>query len=202
MIFGLYDVAALGPRARPPSTWARWSVGVVSFAWSNFLTLGPLAGPALRLWLYRSLGIPGDRARSALTAVLVALSLGLLVWCGAVSLPVPSALDTFGARVLISVPLGALACFLLRSGPRLFPVPRVLRRFDGMPGALIVVAVAPWVIARGGFHLALNGRVPRIHPRLTPRAFFLRQLIGVMGFFPGGVGAAAAYWCPILRDSP
>ena len=50
-VAGLYDVAALGPRALPPSSSARWSVGVVSFAWSNFLTVGPLAGPALRLWL-------------------------------------------------------------------------------------------------------------------------------------------------------
>src|SRR5262249_3273425 len=55
-IAGLYDVTALGPRALPPSVGARWTVGVVSFAWSNFIAVGPLAGPALRLWLYRPLG--------------------------------------------------------------------------------------------------------------------------------------------------
>jgi len=66
-LFGFYDVVALGPLSRGPSLGARWMVGMVSFAWSNFLTVGPLAGPALRLWLYRPLGVDGPRARAALT---------------------------------------------------------------------------------------------------------------------------------------
>jgi hypothetical protein len=45
-VAGLYDVVALGPRLRAPGSAARWSTGVVSFSWSNFLTIGPLAGPA------------------------------------------------------------------------------------------------------------------------------------------------------------
>ena len=50
-VMGLYDVVAFRhTRARPLE---RWRYGAVAFAWSNFLTLGPLAGPAIRLWLYR-----------------------------------------------------------------------------------------------------------------------------------------------------
>src|SRR4051794_15933829 len=41
---GLYDVVAF---RHTRSRWTeRWRYGAVAFAWSNFLTLGPLAGPA------------------------------------------------------------------------------------------------------------------------------------------------------------
>ncbi len=50
-IMGLYDVICLrGTRIRARD---RWWTGTLAFAWSNFLTLGPLAGPAIRFWLYR-----------------------------------------------------------------------------------------------------------------------------------------------------
>jgi uncharacterized membrane protein YbhN (UPF0104 family) len=50
-VLGLYDVVVF--RGAPQTGFQRWQYGAVSFAWSSFLTLGPLAGPALRLWLYR-----------------------------------------------------------------------------------------------------------------------------------------------------
>ncbi len=65
-VAGLYDVLALGPLSRPPRAAVRWSIGLISFAWSNFLTLGPLAGPGLRFWLYAPHRVGGPRARSAL----------------------------------------------------------------------------------------------------------------------------------------
>ena len=50
-VMGLYDVIAF---RHTRSRWTeRWRYGAVAFAWSNFLTLGPLAGPAMRFWLYR-----------------------------------------------------------------------------------------------------------------------------------------------------
>ena len=50
-IMGLYDVMAFADtRTRAIE---RWRFGAVAFCWSNFLTLGPLAGPAIRYWLYR-----------------------------------------------------------------------------------------------------------------------------------------------------
>ena len=50
-IMGTYDVLAF--RQTRTGSLQRWRFGMVAFCWSNFLTLGPLAGPAIRLWLYR-----------------------------------------------------------------------------------------------------------------------------------------------------
>ncbi len=201
MIFGLYDVVALGPLSRPPAGSARWGVGVVSFAWSNFLTLGPLAGPALRLWLYRSLEVPAERARAALTSILAALSLALLTWCAAVSLPLPAGLDTLWTRLGLAVPLAALAVLALRRLPRQRLVPAAVRRWEGSPTRLVAVAVVDWLVAWGIFHLALHGMGAGIQARASLAAFFIGQLIGLVSFIPGGLGSADAYWLLALSDA-
>ena len=47
---GLYDVVSF---RHTRSRWTdRWRYGAFCFAWSNFLTLGPLSGPAMLFWLY------------------------------------------------------------------------------------------------------------------------------------------------------
>ena len=193
-IFGLYDVAALGSLSRPPGAGARWTVGVLSFAWSNFLTVGPLAGPALRLWLYRPLGVEAERARSALTSILGAFSLALLAWCGAVSLPLPSALDSFAARLALAVPLAALAGLVLRALPRIRFAPPAVRRWEGRPFLMALVACGDWLLAWAVFHLALKEMHGSIEPRLSLASFFLGQLVGLLSFVPGGLGTADAFW--------
>ena len=47
-VMGWYDVIAF--RHTRATALERWRYGAVAFAWSNFLTLGPLAGPAIRFW--------------------------------------------------------------------------------------------------------------------------------------------------------
>jgi phosphatidylglycerol lysyltransferase len=201
MIFGLYDVAALGSLEHPPGAAARWSVGVVSFAWSNFLTLGPLAGPALRLWLYKSMGVAGERARAALTSILGALSIALGAWCAALSLHLPDAVDTFAVRVGLVVPLAALGALVLKRAPRLRLAPSVVRRWEGPPTTLVTIAAADWLAAWGVFHLAITGLGAAVSPRDTLGAFFLGQLIGLLSFVPGGLGSADAYWIYALTGA-
>jgi len=193
-VFGLYDVIALGPLSRPPTAAARWSVGVVSFAWSNFLTIGPLAGPALRLWLYAPMGVEGRRARSALTSILTAFSLLLLGWCGASALPLPAALDTLAVRIALGVPAAALAAAALAGLRRLPFAPPALRNREGSATALAAVAGVDWLIAFAVFHLALAGTLGDVDPRRSLPAFFLGQLVGLVSFIPGGLGSADAFW--------
>src|SRR6266851_4927876 len=81
---GLYDVIAFsGTRSR----WTeRWRFGAVCFAWSNFLTLGPLAGPAMRFWLYRPSVEKISDLHAGVVSVATAFTSGLLGWTLAVLL--------------------------------------------------------------------------------------------------------------------
>lgn len=193
-VFGLYDVAALGPASRPPARGARWAVGVVSFAWSNFLTVGPLAGPALRLWLYRPLGVERQRARAALTAILTSFSLALVVWCGAASIPLPGPLDSGFARIALAIPAMGLVAAALRWIPRWRLAPPSVREWEGKPLALAAVSGFDWLVAWVVFHLALSGLHGGIKVGHSLQAFFLGQLIGLVSFIPGGLGSADAFW--------
>ena len=75
---GLYDVVAF---SHTRSSWTdRWRYGAVCFAWSNFLTLGPLAGPAMRFWLYRPAVEQLSDLHGGVIAVAVAFSSGLAGW--------------------------------------------------------------------------------------------------------------------------
>ena len=79
---GLYDVVAF---SHTRSKWTdRWRYGAVCFAWSNFLTLGPLAGPAMRFWLYRPAVEQLSDLHGGVIAVAVAFSSGLAGWTAAV----------------------------------------------------------------------------------------------------------------------
>jgi phosphatidylglycerol lysyltransferase len=195
---GLYDVAALGPLDRPPRMEDRWGVGVVTFAWSNFLTLGPLAGPALRLWLYKPLGVEGKRSRSALSAIMASFSLGLLGWCAAAAVPLPEEIESFAARVALGVIAAGIAAGVLRILPRLPLLPRTFRAWEGSSPALAAVAAADWLLAWVVFHLAVFGIHSDIAPALSLRAFFLGQVIGLASLIPGGLGSADAYWILVL----
>jgi phosphatidylglycerol lysyltransferase len=194
---GFYDVAALGPLDRPPPLGERWKVGFFSFAWSNFLTVGPLAGPALRLWLYRPLGVTGERARSALWSILASFSITLLVWCGAAAIPLPSWISGSALHLLLAAPVAAAAALLLTGLSRL---PRIAALFgeEWRPTALAAVSALDWFLAWWVFHLALNGLHGQIPLAVSFRSFFTGQLLGLLSFVPGGFGAADAYWVSSL----
>src|SRR6202158_2877242 len=90
-VMGLYDVIAF---QHTRSRWSeRWRFGAVAFAWSNFLTLGPLAGPAIRFWLYR----PAVDQLSDLHAgvVAVAFTSGLIGWTLAVLMAARAGANVF-----------------------------------------------------------------------------------------------------------
>jgi phosphatidylglycerol lysyltransferase len=192
-VAGLYDVAGLGPRTLPPTPSARWAVGIASFAWSNFLTVGPLAGPALRLWLYRPLEVGAARARHGLAVILASFTLGLGVWCLAVWLPLPEALERPGLRAGLAVALGLAVAALWHSGivPRTRPPDADLRT---SPFALLSIAVVDWLLAWAVFHLAVEGTHGDVPAGFSLRVFFTGQLVGLASFVPGGLGTADLYW--------
>ena len=191
---GFYDVTALGRLHHSPRLPSRWSVGVVTFAWSNFLTLGPLAGPALRLWLYRPLGVAGNRSRSALSAILAAFTLGLLGWCAAALAPMPAGVPPLAGRLLLGILATGLTAWLLRVLPKLPVLPRSFREWEANPWILAAVAAADWLLAWLVFHLAVFGEQGWADAEISLRTFFVGQLVGLASLIPGGLGSADAYW--------
>ena len=76
-IMGLF-VDAL--RSLPNCAIERWKFGAVAFCWSNFLTLGPLAGPAIRFWLYRTRVNELSELHAGIVSVVIAFTSGLAGW--------------------------------------------------------------------------------------------------------------------------
>src|SRR5881296_1511378 len=76
-LLGCYDLVTL--EGSPVPRAARWGLGTLAFAWSNFLTLGPIAGPAIRFWLYRPYAVDGAVLRGAIVANIVAFATSLAV---------------------------------------------------------------------------------------------------------------------------
>jgi len=202
ILAGFYDVAAFGPASRPPGPWGRWTVGILSFAWSNFLTLGPLAGPALRLWLYRRLGVDGGHARAALSLVTLSFSLALIFWCAAAALPLPDPFASLGARLALGAPVAALTYLSLRSLSRLRKAPSFVRDWQGSFPALAIVGMLDWLAAWAVFHMALAGLECGVTPEESLRGFFLGLAIGFASFIPGGLGSADAFWLASLGSAP
>src|SRR5262245_38858316 len=77
-VMGLYAVLAF--RHTRATTGERWRFGAVAFCWSNFLTLGPLAGPAIRLWLYRDAVDELAELHGGIVSIVLAFASGLAGW--------------------------------------------------------------------------------------------------------------------------
>jgi phosphatidylglycerol lysyltransferase len=192
---GLYDVIAFShTRSRPAE---RWGYGAVAFAWSNFLTLGPLAGPAMRFWLYRpAVDQPSD-LHEGIVSVATAFMSGLVGWALAVLVG-----GRLGANAIL---LGALALVLS------FAAVWIARVGIGLVARRLKPDLGQHASSRVAFQLALVGwtdwllaatvfvacmRAANTSTPLTELAtsFFLGQAIGVASLVPGGFGSSDAFW--------
>jgi phosphatidylglycerol lysyltransferase len=188
-VMGWYDVIAFRhTRARPTE---RWRFGAVAFAWSNFLTLGPLAGPAVRFWLYRPSVDQVSDLSAGVVSIAVAFASGLAGWTMAIVL--------VGAAPAAVVSAAALACAAVialtarAAGAR-------FERFASIastwPRALAFALVGwlDWLLAGAAFFACVRaaGYAGRLLDVLRP--FFLGQVLGLVSLIPGGFGTADAYW--------
>ena len=204
VLFGLYDLVSLRGTSVPPG--ARWRMGTLAFAWSNFLTLGPLAGPAIRLWLYARYGVEAAALRGAIIANVIAFASGLgalLLWLVAVP-----ALFANTAAAPLAIPaallLAALTLALLAQGLGALEekgrMPGWLRRGARDWRWLFAVSLCDWVLAACVFAAVLEatGRLEtggEALPIATAfRGFFAGQAVGALSLMPGGLGSADAYW--------
>src|SRR6266550_5587524 len=103
-VMGLYDIIAFRHTRAP--WYERWRYGAVAFAWSNFLTLGPLAGPAIRLWLYRPAVDHASELNGGVVSVAIAFTGGLIGWTLAIAIAAREGIS------FIALSLGAFAFVL------------------------------------------------------------------------------------------
>jgi phosphatidylglycerol lysyltransferase len=197
-VMGLYDVIAFR-RTRCP--WQqRWRHGAVAFAWSNFLTLGPLAGPAVRLWLYRSDVDELSELHGGIAAIAIAFISGLVGW----------ALASIVGGWLIAWSGAGMGAFLALCGASFglvllsTSIARLVARRIGetatgevtFPGALelAVIGWLDWLLAAAVFIACFQAAGAAARPLAQLHGFFIGQAIGVASLVPGGVGSSDAYW--------
>jgi phosphatidylglycerol lysyltransferase len=190
-VMGLYDVIAFGHTRSGRAE--RWRFGAVAFAWSNFLTLGPLAGPAIRFWLYRpKVDDPAD-LHHGVVAISTAFTSGLVGWTLAALLAARLGLPFYavGAAAYVMVLAMVWMAGLLASG-----MPRVFARRFSAPDMLKLSAIGwiDWFLASTAFAACM--RAAGMHQSMAElaRAFFPGQAIGLASFIPGGFGSSDMFW--------
>jgi phosphatidylglycerol lysyltransferase len=192
-VMGLYDVIAF---EHTRSRWfERWRYGAVSFAWSNFLTLGPLAGPAIRFWLYRpAVDKPAD-LEGGVVSIATAFTAGLGGWAVAAwLLPAVSDIRLELALVVVAFLTTLVGVHIART---LFN--RIERLATPTGGAidalhLAVVGWLDWLLAALAFSACLRATGVSLSVIESIRAFFFGQAIGLASLVPGGFGSADAFW--------
>jgi phosphatidylglycerol lysyltransferase len=190
-IMGFYDVMAFGhTRTRAIE---RWRFGAVAFCWSNFLTLGPIAGPAIRFWLYRTRVDELSELHHGIVSVVIAFTSGLAGWTLAALLAARIGAGVGTAAVLaLALVLGA--AWLGRS------IAQRTERFAGPAAArvrtveLALVGWLDWYLAAAVFLACMyaTGQSAPILDLVT--GFFLGQVIGLASLVPGGFGSSDAFW--------
>ena len=192
-VMGLYDVVAF--RHTRTRAMERWRYGAVAFAWSNFLTLGPFAGPAIRFWLYRGSVEHSADLETGVLSITIAFASGLIGWTLA-TIAVPAA-STLANAVVLTLVAGGLvyACVCLGR----FAAVRFERfdEIDPRPIAALVPAIVgwlDWLLAGLVFLACLHSTGTTIADVASIRSFFLGQTIGLASLVPGGFGSSDAFW--------
>ena len=192
-VMGLYDLVAF--RQTRTRAIERWRYGAVAFAWSNFLTLGPFAGPAIRFWLYRPAVEHTSDLETGVLSITIAFASGLAGWT-LTSLALP------GDALSLHPAVMAVAAFVLVYAAvvagRVVAVR--IERFDDLdpsPRAALgpaIIGWLDWLLASLVFAACLRSTgvvVPLVE---SIRSFFFGQAIGLASLVPGGFGSSDAFW--------
>ncbi len=196
-VMGLYDVFCLRtPKIRVRD---RWWTGTLAFAWSNFLTLGPLAGPAIRFWLYRPMGVGFKLLREAIVSISIGFGAGLAVWLAVCLLPGEGVAALTAKALLVFALAGTLGVVIGQcQGWR--RLPDWVRELHSPWPRLLMLGALDWLLALAVFAAMLKAGGIALPPAAVARMFFLGQGIGLASLIPGGLGTADAFWLTRLSD--
>ena len=190
-IMGLYDVMAF--RHTQTSAMERWRFGAVAFCWSNFLTLGPVAGPAIRFWLYRRRVTDLSELHPGIVSVIIAFTSGLAGWTLAVLV-----VSRTGGGVFTVAALALM--FVLAAAWAGRSIAQRTERFAGPPAGrirtveLALVGWLDWFLAAIVFLSCLYATGYTAPVLNLVDGFFFGQVIGLASLVPGGFGSSDAFW--------
>jgi phosphatidylglycerol lysyltransferase len=191
-VMGLYDLVCFA--GSEVHRGQRWKRGVLAFAWSNFFSVGPLAGPAIRFWLYREPGLPTATSAQALVSILAGFAAGLTLWT-IVSVLVPNLF----LQVFVVFAAACILGTIVKHFRKIERLPTWLNPSLNWP-LLFAVGVADWLLALISFLSAL--KAAGLNPSMSAGAqmFFLGQSVGLISLIPGGFGTADTFWISKLAN--
>ena len=198
VVMGFYDVVAFR-QTRSPAV-ERWRYGAVAFAWSNFLTFGPLAGPAIRLWLYAPTIDRAADLQAGIVSTTIAFTAGLAGWTAAAALAAHA-----HAGVAVTGLVALASTWLIVSTLRFFITHWATawgQTVAARAWEMALVGWLDWLLAAGAFLSAIRAaRGPSLAP-LSLSTFFYGQVVGLVSLAPGGFGSADAFWIARLPAAP
>ena len=188
---GFYDVVAFADTRT--AGMQRWKFGAVAFCWSNFLTFGPLAGPAIRLWLYRRSVTQLSELHAGIVSVSIAFVSGLTGWTAAALI---------ASRIRPGILLFALLAlvFVIVAASCGRAIARRMDRFENPTGGsarlfeMAIVGWLDWLLAGTVFVACLHSTGHTVSSLELLADFFLGQVIGLISLVPGGFGSSDAFW--------
>lgn len=193
LVMGLYDAVAF-PRGASGKLGfgGRWLLGSVFFGWTNFISMGPLGGPALRLLAYRHAGLSGPEIARGFVGHAIGSTSGLTAWLIALWIPGlgfwPRVAIALAGSLLISFGSGRIAVPILRRH-------QYGRELDGLPLLrLASVSFVDWGLTLVSFMLFARSTVIELDPIGSGRTVLTGQLAGIASMMPGGLGSADAVW--------
>ena len=196
-VIGVYDLLCFRSTATLGAT-RRWVLGMLLFAWTNFLTLGPIGGPALRLFFYRKAGMPtGDIVRG-LAGLYLGFFAGLAAWIVAAFAPFGGGTGGMALRLLLAVAL---------AGPIALVAWKALtwwkRRPEGERGGIPLLCLGAlgaldWGCMLLVFRFVGEAVGVRVSGEELVKTVMLGHAAGIVSLLPGGVGSADAVWLKML----
>ena len=207
---GLYDAVSF-PRTPELGFVRRWGIGSLCFAWSNFLTIGPIGGPALRFLVYGRRGLsPGQVARG-LGAQYMGFGGGLIGWLVASALPLYGwaglamrAGIALGLAVTLAMlfKMGAIAALRWRARTLHKEVSESLEQIRRVRAwALGVVGFLDWGCSMAAFAMVAWAAGMVLDAGQAARTFLGGHVVGMVSMMPGGLGSADATWLYGLTEA-
>jgi len=191
-VMGIYDIVCL--RGTAVRAGERWWIGTLAFAWGCFLTFGPVAGPAVRFWLYRPFGVSFDLLRKAIAAIAVGFGCGLLLWIPFAMIPWPPGWTLFAIRAGMVFVAALFAGRLARKIQRWHRFPVWIQEMEVNWSALLMLGALDWLLAFLVFAACFHSAGISSAPGPLVRLYFVGQTLGVLSMVPGGLGSADAFW--------